>query len=477
MVVGELAHERDLVIIGGGAGGYQAAIRASQLGKKVTLIERSELGGVCLNQGCIPSKILTRAADSYMTSKENIAFGIEYNQLLFHFDKLHAYKMKTIDQLKKGISALCESNQIEMIKGSAFFLTENKIGVENGEQYDVYRFAHAVIATGSSPLQHDGITPDYLRIHDSFSITSLEVLPETLLIYGSDYLSIEIAMAFQALGSKVTIVIAEDDFSFDLSINRELIRNLKRNQIKVIKNAKKFAVSQCLESITASFHLNGIVQEIVASHLFIASMIQPNTKEMGLDRIGISTDGLGFIHVTEQCRTSLSHIYAIGDVTQGPALAVKAIKQGKVAAEALTGICADADLRFIPTVAHTRPPIASAGLTEQQAIQEGYQVEIGHYPLSGNGYASVIGKKQGFVKIIMDKENHVLLGIHMMGEGVIELISNGITTLEMAARDEDLIAPLYPHPSINEGMMEAAEALRNQAIHIFSKPKEKKQKA
>ncbi|NRG46868.1 dihydrolipoyl dehydrogenase [Bacillus sp. CRN 9] len=476
MVVGEIAHERDLIIIGGGAGGYQAAIRASQLGRKVTLFEKEELGGLCLNKGCIPSKILTAAASSYVNSKENTVFGIEYGQLLFHFDKLQEYKKKTIETLKQGISALCKSNKIEVIKGSAYFLTNNKVGVESGEQYEVYRFNHAIIATGSTPSKIEGITPDYIRIHDSYSITSLETFPNKLIVYGNDYLSIEIAMAYEALGTQVTMLMEEADFPYDLSINRELRKNLKRHKIKLITNAKISKVNNNRELITVNYYLNDRTLELEATHLFTAVKPSPNTKDLGLERIGIITNESNCIIVNEECRTSLSHIFAIGDVTEGPSLAIKAIKQGKVAAEAATGIRSEIDLRFLPIVAHTRPPLASVGLTEQQAIQSGYQVEIGQFSLSGSGFAAILGKKHGFVKVIKDKQNHVLLGIHMIGEGAVEMISTGVTALEMAARDEDIIFPLYPHPSMNEALMEAAEALRDQAIHVVSTRLNEKQK-
>ncbi|MFE8694989.1 dihydrolipoyl dehydrogenase [Cytobacillus sp. FJAT-53684] len=464
MVVGELAHERDLIIIGGGPGGYHAAIRAAQLGQSVTLIEKEQLGGVCLNKGCIPSKVLTNSAETFISMKKTEEIGIESDSVQFNLRKLQAYKMRTINQLREGIKALCAANKVELLAGSAFFLSEDKIGVENGEQYDVFRFKHAIIATGSSPNAPAGIKPDHHRILDSWSITSLEILPEKLLVYGNDYIALEMAFAFNAYGSEVTMVMDQNDFSFDLSINRELKRILKKNQIKVIKSTNISSAYTDGEAVIVS--LENKEDSLIGTHLFVSSIPTPNTANIGIERIGIEKTESGFIKVNEQCQTSKPNIFAIGDVTEGPPLAVKAIKQGKTAAEAIAGIFSEADFRFLPIVAHTRPPIASAGLSEQEAIDQGYEISMGQFPLSSNGYAAILGKKEGFIKVIFDKENHALLGMHMIGSGAIELISSGVLSLEMVARDEDLLFPLYPHPSINEGLLEAAEALKNQAIHL-----------
>ncbi|MBU8878654.1 dihydrolipoyl dehydrogenase [Bacillus sp. FJAT-29790] len=468
MVVGELAHERDLIIIGGGPGGYHAAIRAAQLGQSVTLIEKDQWGGVCLNKGCIPSKIITHGAEKFASIRESENIGIESKNVTFNMNTFTEYKHKTIKKLRESVQLLCTANKVEMIKGAAFFLSENKVGVENGDQYNVYRFKHAIIATGSSPQAPEGIKVDNKRILDSWSITSLDLIPENLFVYGSDYIALEMSMAFEALGSQVTLILdnSKDDFDYDLSINRELKRVFKKNQIQVIRNASISKAYSDEKAVTIILQNRNRIETITGTHLFTSSFAKPNIENIGMDRIGIETTESGFIKVNKQCQTTCSNIFAIGDVTEGPVLAVKAMKQGKVAAEAIAGIGAEADFRFIPAVAHTRPPIASAGLTEQEAFAHGYEVEIGQFPLSNNGYAGLIGKKDGFIKVIFDKKSKLLLGMHMIGDGAIELISSGILSLEMIARDEDLLFPLYPHPSINEALLEAVEALKNQAIHL-----------
>ncbi|MEH7347003.1 dihydrolipoyl dehydrogenase [Bacillus sp. JJ1532] len=466
MVVGDLAHERDLIIIGGGPGGYHAAIRAAQLGQSVTLIEKGEIGGVCLNKGCIPSKVLTHGAAKYESLKEMNELGIEAGSVKFNMDKLQAYKNKTINQLRDGVLSLCKANKVEIIHGSAFFLSEDRIGVENGDQYDIYRFNYAIIATGSSPKPPEGIQIDHERVLNSWSITNLEIVPEKLFVYGHDYIALEIAMAFNAIGSEVVLINEHDDFMLDSSINRELIRILKKKHIQVLKN--NFISEAYTKDEQVSIYIKNKTgtEEITGSHLFVSGRQIPNTDQLGINRLGIETAKNGFIVVNHECRTSKNHIFAIGDVTEGPCLAVKAIKQGKTAAEAIAGIRTEADLRFLPIIAHTSPPIAYVGLTEEEAIRQRHSVDTAHFPLSANGYAAILGKKEGMIKVIFDKDHHLLLGMHIIGYGAVELISSGVFSLEMAARDEDLLFPLYPHPSLNEGLLEAVEAIKNQAIHL-----------
>lgn len=467
MVVGELAHERDLIIIGGGPGGYNASIRAAELGLSVTLIEKEQLGGVCLNKGCIPSKVFTHGAEKLTSMKESAEFGVESGSVSFNLKKLQSYKNKTIAQLREGVKSLCKAHKVEIVKGSAFFLSENKIGVENGDQYDIYRFKHAIIATGSTPRLPKGIMKDDERILDSWSITNLESIPEKLIVYGSDYIALEMAMAFEAYGSEVTLIIEQEDFDFDTSINREIKRILKKKKIQLLRNSILMGAESDGEKVFIILEKNLATEKIMGTHLFISSWHSPNTENLGIDRLGINTTEGGYIKVNCQSQTSNLNIYAIGDVTEGPALAVKAIKQGKTAAEAIASIPTEADFRFLPIVAHTSPPIATVGLTEQKAIEQGYVVRVSQFPLSRNGYSAILGRKEGLIKVVFDKENHVLLGMHIIGYGAVELISSGVFSLEMVARDEDLLFPLYPHPSMNEALLEAVEALKNAEVPLY----------
>ncbi|CAM3674380.1 dihydrolipoyl dehydrogenase [Mesobacillus zeae] len=471
MVVGELAHEKDLVIIGGGPGGYHAAIRAAQLGKTVTMVEKESLGGVCLNKGCIPSKVFAHGAERLAAAKQDEMLGIVSSGISFELAKLASYKNQVVKQLRDGVEALCRANKIEVIRGSAFFLSTDRIGVENEDSYEVYRFKEAIIATGGTPVKLAGPPEVNARVIDSWSIANLAEVPEHLVILGDDYIALETAMTFKAFGSKVTLVLCgeREEFSFDASINRELNRILKKSGITVAKGYSFEEVG--LKSDGVSILLNGKkgARKIEGSHLFYSLGTKPLLDNLGIDRLGMELSEEGLVVTDSSGRTSIRNIFAIGDVTEGPQLAVKAIKQGKTAAETICGRKSENDLTFLPVIARTRPPIACAGLTEQEAKHQGYDVTVGEFSLAGNGYATILGKKDGLVKVVFDKESDLMLGVHLIGQGAVELISNGITALEMAARDEDIIFPAYPHPSINEALLEAAEAFKGEAIHSIPK--------
>lgn len=476
MVVGELAHEKDLIIIGGGPGGYHAAIRAAQLGKNVTLIERAQLGGVCLNKGCIPSKVIAQGAERLVAAKQDHLIGIRTTGLHFEIEKLLNHKNQVVKQLRDGVEALCKANKIEVIKGSALFLSNEKIGVENEDSYEVFKFNEAIIATGGTPVKLPDVPVSDERLIDIWSISDIADVPENLIVLGDDYIALEMAMAFQAFGTDVTLILNEgkEDFSYDSSINRELNRVLKKAGISLVKGHK--FEEAILTGAGVSVILSGKKgsKTVEGSHLFYSLGVKPQTEHLGIERLGMKLTEKGFILTDQAGRTSIGNIFAIGDVTEGPSLAVKAIKQGKTAAETICGKASENDLTFIPHIARTRPPIACAGLTEQEASEHGFEVGVGEFSLSANGFASILGKKEGLVKVVFDKNSDLLLGVHLIGQGAVELISNGIQALEMAARDEDIKFPNYPHPSINEALLEAVEVFKGEAIH--SVPRKQKVK-
>jgi dihydrolipoamide dehydrogenase len=465
MVVGEIAEERDLIVIGGGPGGYHAAIRASQLGFSVTLVEKEELGGVCLNKGCIPSKLMTHFAKRYKTIEQDRNMGLEITELSVNLSKLQEYKNKLTSGLKKGVESLCKTSKVEIIKGTAMFLSEDRIGIENGHQYSVYRFKTAIIATGSETLPSSHFLSNDPKCLDAASIFELEKIPEELMVEGSSYIELEVAMSFQALGSKVTLILNRE-LDFDPAINKELMRVLKKNKVKVLKNYTLMELKSEGPSLKAQFSsVGGESISIEGSHYFSLGKQVPNIEGLGIDRLKLAQNEEGFLTVNEQCQTSLPHFYAIGDVTGGKMLATKAIKQGKVAAEAIAGLSSEYNEFFLPTIVHTIPAIASVGLTEEEA-KDRYEITTSVYPLGGNGYAQLTGEKEGIIKVVMDRKSDVLLGIHMMGSSAVELISSSIIGLEMGGRDEDFTFPFYPHPSINESLLEAVEALKGKAVHL-----------
>lgn len=474
MVVGELAHEKDVVIIGGGPGGYHAAIRSAQLGKKVTLIEKKELGGVCLNEGCIPSKVLTAAASRINLFKDSDEMGIGDSSPSFDYSKLRTYQNKVIAQLQNGVKALIQANKIELLNGTGYFLSENRIGVEIDDHYEVLQFNQAIIATGSKPPKSSNIQPDGKKIFHSGMILQISEVPKHLLIYGSNEIALEMAVAFQAFGSEVTILLEKEGFGFDSSIEKEIKRILKKKKIQVLRNVHLVEAHSSHDELLVELKIQEEKISLNATHLLLSLSSIPNTKELGIEKIGVALTETGYIRVNKQCQTSIPTIFAVGDVTDGPALAVKAISQGKVAAEAVAGQQPEYDSNFLPKTVHFQPPIASVGLTEEMAKGEGIPIKVGQFPLASNGFATLLGKKDGLVKVITQLENETVLGVHMIGEGAIELISSGVLSLEMVAREEDLRFPFYPHPSINEGLLEAIESLNGEAIHLPPRKTQKK---
>ncbi|WP_026693167.1 dihydrolipoyl dehydrogenase [Peribacillus kribbensis] len=474
MVVGEIAHEKELVIIGGGPGGYHAAIRASQLGIRAVLIEKKELGGICLNKGCIPSKVFSHTGELLTSIKTKEQFGIKAEKIEFDFHSLIHYKQEAVQRLRSGVDALCRENKVEIIKGKGYFLSEDRIGVEQKDSYEVFRFKSAVIASGGVPVEPSGCPINDSRVLSPWTITNLKTVPGHLIILGGDYIALEMAMAYKAFGSKVSMVLPEGkrDFSFDPAINRELTRVFKKTGISILKGYSMLGMDAGSETITIQLKGENESKNAEGTHLFYSLGTRPNVKNLGLERLGLALTEEGCIQTDPAGRTSIRNIYAVGDAVSGPSLAVKAMKQGKIAAETIAGLKSETDLRFMPRIARTYPPIACAGLTEPEAIAEGYDAAAGEFSLAGNGYAEILGSKEGLAKLVFDKKTDVLLGVHLIGRGAAELLSGGIQALEMAARFEDLRFPLYPHPSLNEAVMEAAEAFKGESIH--SRPKKLK---
>ncbi|KPB06504.1 dihydrolipoyl dehydrogenase family protein [Bacillus sp. CHD6a] len=474
MVVGELTQERDVIVIGGGPGGYHAAIRAAQLGRQVTIIEKNKLGGVCLNEGCIPSKVHTAAAQSFQRMGPFLQLGLDTSGVTFDLPRLQQHKKKVVEQLIQGVIALCKANKIEIIEGEASFISASKIGVENGHQYDTFTFNDVIIAAGCkkepiAEIHHHALTPT--------SIWTLEQLPSELILYGNDDFTLEAATTFNSLGSKVTLILPPEqhDFTFDPSINKELQRQLKKQKIKIYKahTTPQFMFDDVQWEVAFEQGKNESVI-LESSHSYCAEKRKPSTESLGIQRLGIHLSDEGFIKINAACRTNIASIYAIGDITEGPALAVKAIKQGKVAAENIAGEPSECDFTFLPRIVQSIPPIASVGMTETEAIEKGFDVKVGESSLQSNGYASILGQKEGFTKTVTDAKTDLVLGIHIMGAQAVEMISTGTLAVEMVARHEDMLFPSYPHPSVNESMWESVEDLEGKAIH--KAPKVTKQK-
>lgn len=456
MVVGELTQERDLIILGGGPAGYTAAIRAKQLGRDVTLIERERLGGTCLNVGCIPSKVLAHAAQERTRLSHLTALGFSVDTT-HDFSQLANYRDHVVTKLRQGVEALCKANDIEYVTGSASFLSDDRIGVEHGHQFDTYRFQDVVIATGSHSIREESSV-----LLNAEQLYQLQELPDSLIIIGNDYIAIEAAMSFHALGTDVTLI--ADGFGLDMSLEKELKRTFKKQKITL--------VSGTVTTITPTdTHVDVTIvkaeqeKTVQASYLFQSLPRVANTLDLGVDRLGLTLNEDATLVVDALGRTNFPHIYAIGDVTPGPQLATRAIHEAKRTAEHLGGASPDTMIPYFPTIVRSLPPIAAIGLTEQAATDAGHTVQVGQFPLTANG-ASSIDAGSGFIKVVSDAKTSLILGIHMIGDGALELAGTFALALEMAAKQEDLRFPVQAHPSRNEALTEALEALVGQAIHL-----------
>lgn len=471
MVVGEVAVETDVVVIGGGPGGYAAAIRLGQLGKSVVLVEKDSLGGVCLNRGCIPSKALIHAAGQYhgLSGLWELGIQLPEGQVNFNLRVWQDWKKGIVSQLNQGVAHLCQANGVTVVNGQAAFLSDDRIGVETGGDFQTYKFEHAIIATGSRPFIPPFLDIDGEYFLDSTAAMQLEEVPACLSIIGGGVIGIELGMAFAKLGTRVTVMEMADQILPQVcgGLVKEVVRNAKKLGmiLKTSTRVEKAAVEDGRVELQVYSEKNGS-EVIVSEKTFVTIGRLPNTIGIGLDQVGIIADERGYIPVDAECRTQVPHIFAIGDVTPGPALAHRASKQGIVAAEVISGLPSAVDSPFVPYVIFSEPQIAGVGLTREEAKQRGYEVKTGQFPFRANGRALATGESDGFAQVIVDAKSHVLLGMHVVGADASNLMGEGVLALELSARVEDLALTMHPHPSLSEGWLEAAEAALGHAIHI-----------
>ncbi|NQF12966.1 dihydrolipoyl dehydrogenase [Brevibacillus sp. HB1.3] len=476
MVVGEVAVETDVVVIGGGPGGYAAAIRLGQLGKSVVLIEKEVLGGVCLNRGCIPSKALIHTAGEYHKLNRLNKLGIQLptGKTTFHMPSWQTWKTSVVAQLNKGVDYLCQANGVTIVKGMATFLSSDRIGVETGGDFETYKCKQAIIATGSRPFIPSFLKTDGEYILDSTDMLALDDVPETLAIIGGGYIGMELGMAFAKLGSQVTIIEAAERILPQTAahLSQEVLKQAKQlgMTVKIATKVEKSEVANGRVTLVCTSEKNG--SESITAHKTLVTIGRvPNTGELGLAQAGVEMDERGYIPVTSTGSTNKAHIYAIGDVTPGPALAHRAAKQGIVAAEVIAGLPSSVDSPFVPYVIFTEPQIAGVGMTRDEAELQGYKVKVAAFPYRANGRALAIDEGEGFAEVIVDQESHLLLGMHIVGADASNLIGEGVLALELAARVEDVALTMHPHPTLSEVWLEAAEAVLGHAIHIVNKSK------
>ena len=459
----------DVVVIGAGPGGYVAAIRAAQHGKNVICIERENLGGVCLNVGCIPSKAMINAGKAVEKTQKHLPeMGITVEGVSVDMQKLVAWKQKVVDRLTGGVGFLFKHHKIEHVAGDARFLAANKIhvdlldgGVEEIECDDV------IIATGSRPIELKPFPVDGKHVKGSTEALALDSIPKKVLVIGGGYIGLEIGTFLRNLGVDIVVVEATDSLlpGQDPELVKVVARSLKKKKVKTYLSSFAESYEPTEDGVIVTIKTPKGHETIEADWVLSTVGRRPNSENIGLEEIGVKIDDHGFIVVDEQRKTTVDHVYAIGDVAGQPMLAHKASREGCVAAEVIAGLPSACDYRVVPAVIFTEPEIASVGMSEEQAIAAGYEVAVGRSPFSANGRALSLMESDGFAKIVVDKKTDVILGVHIVGPEATELIAEGTLAIEMGARVEDIAATIHAHPTLPEAVMEAAEAVHGIQIH------------
>ena len=463
----------DVVVLGAGPAGYVCAIRLAQLGKKVTVVDRAELGGVCLNVGCIPSKALIYAGTMYERLSHLSEMGIEVPKgAKVNMPKLMEWKQSVVKKLTGGVGQLLKANGCTVIQGDAKFTSSKSMDVKTASGMINLSFNQCVIATGSRPTNLKGFDVDQKRILDSTGALSQQEVPKTMLCIGGGYIGLELGTFYAKVGTQVTVVEAFPNIlgSIDPDLTKVVQRRMEKLGMKImtktlVKGCK--ANSKNVEVTLAPEGGKEITQTFDTVLVTIGRT--PNSDNLGLEKAGLKTDAKGFLTVDAQRRTSVPNIYAIGDIAGQPLLAHKGSKEGLVAAEAIAGKKVAYDVVAIPAVVFTDPEIATVGLTEAEARAKGINVQVGVFPFAANGRALSVSEPDGLVKMIGDAKTGRLLGVHIVGAEASNLISEAALALEMGATVEDVALTVHPHPTLPETLMEAAEATMGHAIHIFQK--------
>ncbi|MBU8752799.1 dihydrolipoyl dehydrogenase [Priestia megaterium] len=473
-----MAKEYDLVILGGGTGGYVAAIRASQLGLSVAVVEKNKLGGTCLHAGCIPSKALLRSAEVYQTAKKSSEFGVETSNVLLNYARVQERKSEIVLQLHNGVKQLMKKGKIDVYEGigrilgpSIFSPMPGTISVElkSGEENEMLIPKNVIVATGSRPRTLPGLTIDGEKVITSDEALKMETLPASIIIVGGGVIGIEWASMLTDFDVDVTVVEYSDRIlpTEDQDISREMTKLLKAKGVNIITSAKVMADTLSIDGqVKISAQVGDDMQEYEAEKLLVSVGRQANVEGIGLENTDIVVEN-GVIATNDFYQTKESHIYAIGDVIGGLQLAHVASHEGIVAVEHLHGEKPlKIDYTTISKCVYSSPEAASVGLTEQEAKQQGFQLKVGKFPFKAVGKALVYGEAEGFVKIIADADTNDVLGVHMIGPHVTDMISEAGLAKVLDATPWEIAHTIHPHPSLSEAMGEASLAVDGKAIHF-----------
>lgn len=462
----------EVLVLGGGPGGYSAAFRAADLGKQVVLIERYPvLGGVCLNVGCIPSKALLHAAQIIHEVDEFESHGISYGKPTLDLPKIKAWKESITKSLNDGLAGLVKQRKVTLIQGTGQFTSPDTLAVQTDEGVTTIRFDQAIIAAGSHPTKIPIFPHDDPRLWDSTDALELKEVPKKLLIVGGGIIGLEMATVYHALGSEISVVELMDQIipGCDKDLVTPLFRRIKKQYKKIWLETCVTSIESHDEGLKVFFEGKGVPESEMFDAVLVAVGRRPNGKLISAELAGINVDEQGFIAVDKQQRTNVAHIFAIGDIVGNPMLAHKSVHEGKVAAEVIAGLKSEFDALTIPSVAYTDPEVTWMGLTENQAKQQGIEYDKAVFPWAASGRSLCLGRKEGLTKILCEKETGRLLGAGMVGPNAGELISEAILALEMGADAEDISLTIHPHPTLAETFGFAAEMITGTITDLYIK--------
>ncbi|SFE58355.1 dihydrolipoamide dehydrogenase [Paenibacillus algorifonticola] len=471
MVVGDASLDIDTLVIGAGPGGYVAAIRAAQLGQSVLCVDKEYVGGVCLNVGCIPSKALISASHQYESISHADAFGITASDVKVDWSKVQEFKSGIVKKLTGGVGSLFKANKVQFFSGEVMFINENEARVFNDQEAPRYRFKNCIIATGSRPIELKAF-PYGNRIISSTGALSLPELPKSVIVIGGGYIGIELGQMFSKFGTKVTVIEGGDSIlpGFDKDMSSLVVKKLKGTKVDIVTGALAQSAEQTDNDVTLTYKVGDKEEKVTADYLLVTVGRRPNTDgDLGLELANITVGERGLIEVDDQCRTSNKNVYAIGDIIAGPALAHKAMYEGRVAAEAISGLPSVIDYKCVPAVCFSDPECASVGYTEKDAKDKGHNVKVGKFPFAINGRAMSLNAAEGFVKLVADADSGLVLGAHIVGMEASNMIAELGLAIEMGATLEDIALTIHAHPTLGEIVLDAAEVALGHPIHTVLK--------
>lgn len=471
MVMGELPEAVEVLVIGGGPGGYAAAFRAADLGHDVMLVsDEEQLGGVCLLRGCIPSKALLHLSTVIHEAADAGSMGLDFGTPDIDLKKMRKWKNGVVHGLSEGLTTLCERHGVRLEKGHARFRDAGTVHIESDTPAAV-RFQNAIIATGSRPIHLPDLLPDDARILDSTTALDLEEIPDRLLVIGGGYVGLELGQVYAALGSRVTLVEMADHIlpGADRDLIEPLSDALAEQFDNLLTGTQVTGVEADNKGLTATVDGPDENHELSCDRVLLSVGRKPNTDALGLDRTNVETDDSGFIVVDAQRRTADQHIFAIGDAAGGAQLAHEAMHEGCVAAEVIAGRPAAFDVRAIPAIVYTDPQIAWCGLTERDAKETKRDISVVRFPWQASGRARAMSASDGLTKLVLDAHSGRVLGLGAVGRSAESLVAEGVLAIEMGATAKDLALCVHAHPTLGETVGEAAELFLGQATHLAPK--------